>query len=248
MSITTLYKNADKRDELGLKATKTYYGNVDSLYIEDGFNVREELDNDHIGQLTQAYREGKYVPAIVVQPTDKGLKVVDGHHRFIAAQLAGVDKVELKNFGGSEDEAVMFMITSSQGKNLTPVERGKAYQRLIDTGLSQKDVSARLGRSIKDIKNHLTLINASPKIIEAVQNGSLGYAAAVEELHRNGEDGQERIEKQLDEGKKVTRATLAGFTKADYKRTLDILAGMEFYDESFPQELIDLVTKYKEYN
>lgn len=245
-SIATIYKDAEQRDNLGLKATKTYYGNVESMYIEDGFNIREQLDQDHIDSIAEAYRNGKYVPAIVVQPTERGLKIVDGHHRYLAALQAEVDKVELKNFTGDEVDAVAFMVTSSQGRNLTPVERGKAYQRMIDSGMTPKQIAEKLGRSDKDVKNHLTLINSSEKIITAVSEGKLGYAAAVEEIHRNGDEGVSNIESKLDGNVKVTRSTLAGFTKKDHNRVMGILSDMEFYDESWPQELMDLVTKYKE--
>lgn len=247
-SFRKIYQDSDRRSELGLKSTNTYFAAVGSLYIEDGFNVRNELDHDHIREISKSYASGNYVPAIVVEHKAEGLKVIDGHHRYEAAVLAGLESVEVKNFTGDECAAVAFMVTSSQGRNLTPMERANAYLRMKEAGMTVKDISERLARSQKDVKNHLTLLEASPQIQEAVQSGQLGYAAAVEELNRNPEGGQERIEKQLNEaeGKKVTRASLATFTKKDYVRAMDLLAEMEIYDESLPSELVDLISKYKE--
>lgn len=248
LTISNAYKDTELREQYGMKATKTFTVKLSALYIEDEFNVREELDSEHISGIAEAYRNGLPVPPPVVQVTERGLKVIDGHHRYCAALEAKVERLEVKSFDGDEAEAVKLMVVSSQGKNLNPVERAKAYQRLIDQGLSQDAIAKQLGRSKKDVSNHLTLIQASPRIVEAVRTGQLGYAAAVEELNRNPESGEQKIESKLESGEKVTRSSLAGFTTKDYKRAMELLATMEIYDESLPQELRDLIVKYKEAN
>ena len=252
MKSTTLskaYNDKSQRDDLGIKVQKTYFIDMTkgSIYVEDGFNVRD-LDPEHVASIAEAYEAGKYVPAIVVKPTPQGLKVIDGHHRFAAAQQAKVEAVEVKNFVGDESDELAFMITSSQGRNLSPIERAQAYQRLVGRGLTAAEISKRVGRSKSDVTNHLTLMSASPQIIEAVASGQLGYAAAVEEINRNGFEGEEKIKKQLATGEKVTRTTLAGFTKKDHTAMMDILVEFEarFEDCGLPPQFDELLTKYKE--
>lgn len=244
-SLTQAYKN--ERDDIGLKVQKTYFVEMakKSIYVEEGFNVRD-LDQDHVASIAESYDKGIYVPAIVVRPTPQGLKVIDGHHRFAAAMLSKVKALEVKNFTGDESDQLTFMITSSQGRNLSPLERAKAYQRLIGRGLTEVEISVRVGRSRSDVKNHLTLMNASPAIITAVESGQVGYAAAVEEINRNGFEGEAKIEKQIAEGKKVTRTSLKGFTIADHKEVMAIL--VECQDTlDLPGELVELITKFKEH-
>ncbi len=248
-SISKAYNNKDERDELGIKVQKTYFVEMakNSIYIEDGFNVRD-LDADHVASIAEAYEAGKYVPAIVVKPTPQGLKVIDGHHRFAAAVKAKVEAVEVKNFVGDESDELAFMITSSQGRNLSPIERAQAYQRLVGRGLSPVEISKLVGRSKSDVTNHLTLMTASPQIVEAVKSGQLGYAAAVEEINRNGFAGEEKIKKQLATGEKVTRTTLAGFKKSDHNTMMDILVEFEarFSDCDLPETFYTLLNKWKE--
>lgn len=245
-SITQAYKN--ERDEIGLKVQKTYFVDLskNSIYVEEGFNVRD-LDPDHVNSLAVAYEQGKYVPAIVVKPTPQGLKVIDGHHRFAAAKQANVEAIEVKNFVGDEADQVAFMITSSQGRNLNPMERAKAYQRLLGRGLTEAEISERVGRSKSDVKNHLTLMNASENIQKAVESGQVGYAAAVEEINRNGFEGEAKIEKQIAAGKKVTRTSLAGFTGKDHKEVMAILVEYEarLTDCDLPARFHELLTKFK---
>ena len=237
-----------EKEELGLSVQKTYFVKLaaNSMYIEAGFNLRD-IDEDHVTSIAGAYKEGKYVPAIVVKPTAKGLKVVDGHHRWLAANAAKIEAVEVKNFVGDENDEVSFMITSSQGRNLTPIERAKGYQRLIGQGLTKLAIMKLTGRSQTDVKNHLTLLTASPKVLKAVKDGTAGFAAVVEELNRSGFDGEKKIEAAIDKGEKVTRTSLKSWKPASGNKVMEILCEYEarLKDVDLPAELWDLIKLYK---
>ena len=201
-----------------------------------------------MASIASAYSDGKYVPAIVVKPTPDGLKVIDGHHRWFAAKQAKIEAVEVKNFIGDDRDEISFMITSSQGRNLNPIERAAGYLRLIGQGLTQKDIVKRTGRSASDVKNHLTLMTASKKVKDAVQNGTAGFAAVVEELNRGGFESEKKIEEKIDKGEKVTRTSLQKWKPADSTKTMEILCEYEerLKDCDLPPEFWSLLKKYKE--
>ncbi len=72
--------------------------------------------------------------------TEKGVKVIDGHHRYygaIEATKAGADiiRLECKDFVGNEADRIAFMVTRNRGKPLTALERAAAYQRLRNQGV-----------------------------------------------------------------------------------------------------------------
>jgi len=251
MKSTSLRQASSKEKELGIKRGNSYMATLGEncpIYIEEGFNIRE-IDESHVANIQSAYEQGNYVPAIVVKPTPEGLKVTDGHHRWIAAQQACISAIEVKEFTGDDIEQLAFMITSSQGRNLNPLERAQAYQRLSHQGMSEKLIAETVRRSLSDVRSHLTFLNAGPKIIKAVKEGKLGFGATIDELNKHGFDGvkkiEEAVEKAAETGTKVTRATMQGFTKTDYKKVMEILCS-EVDNDFLPAELQHLIKKYSE--
>lgn len=250
-SLNAIY--AKDRPE-GMKVNKTFLIPKGLVYIEEGFNIRE-IDQEHVASFETSYREGIAVPALVVEPTDKGFKVIEGHHRKLAVDnVDEVTHVECKdNTGASEAQTLILMVASSQGKNLQPMERARAYERMLKLGMTEKDIQTKLNRSRKDVSNYLALLSAPPRIVEAIEDGRIGYAAAIEELNRNPEGGEQKIIDALYEaketGKKVTRATLKGdaepkkgLTKAEINRVLELVS--ELPQAKLPEELCVLIDKY----
>lgn len=232
--------------ELGIKVNKTFLVPMEHIYIEPGFNVRD-LDPEHVESIRQGYDAGQPIPPITVKTTPQGFKVIDGHHRYSAAELAGVTRLECKEFLGSDADVVALMITSSQGKNLSPIERGRAYQRLITMGLTTAEIADRVKRSRADVDNHLLLMSAGDTVLQAVATGAVGSSAVVKELRKSGADGLAAVEAAVqvakEKGTKVKPADLNPFTKADYNRVMEILCGMNA--AGLPPELGDLITKYR---
>ena len=136
-TLSQLYKQKDKNGT-GAKVNKAYVVPVSELYVEPGFNVRE-IDQEHVGEFRDAFIAGEYILPLTVQVTEQGIKIIDGHHRYYGAPAATeagypIERVECKDFVGSDADRIAFMVTSSQGKPLTSIERGKAYQRLVNQG------------------------------------------------------------------------------------------------------------------
>ena len=154
---------------------------LSALYVEAGYNVRE-LDQDHVLGFVESYKNKAHVPAIAVRHTETGLKVIEGHHRFDGATQAKVKTVNIELFTGTEQDAVAYMITSSQGRNLEPLERAEAYARLIADGMKKTELSKFLGRSRTDIDRHLTLLTASTRIKNSLAKGEIGFKAVVTTL------------------------------------------------------------------
>jgi len=87
--------------------------------------------------------------------------------------------LECKDFVGSEADKIAFMVTSSQGLALTPLERGAAYHRLQNQGWSPSEIAAKVKRSESDILQHLQLHECTPYIKKLVRDGSMNYAIAI---------------------------------------------------------------------
>jgi hypothetical protein len=132
----------------GIKVNRTFIVPLKELYVEPGLNIRE-IDQDHVAEFRDAFIAGESVPPLDVQVTEKGVKVIDGHHRYfgaIEATKSGADiiRLECKDFVGNEADRIAFMVTRNQGKPLTALERAAAYQRLRNQGGSRMRSRRRL--------------------------------------------------------------------------------------------------------
>lgn len=166
----------------GTTVRKTFLVPLNELYVEPGFNVRD-IDQEHVEEFRQAYLSGEFVPPLAVEVTTLGVKIIDGHHRYHGALLAQKDgaeiRLECKDFVGGEADKVAFMITSSQGRSLTPVERGHAYQRLRNHGMTNEEIARKVKRSASDVSIHLQLIECEAPIIDMVKTGEMGHTTAI---------------------------------------------------------------------
>jgi len=245
---TTLGSSYEKGGkDSGIKVNKTFLVDIGLIYAEQGFNVRE-LDQEHIESLRLAFESGQPIPAVVGKTTPAGFKIIDGHHRFEAAKLAGVARLECKDFHGTDADVVAMMVTSSQGKNLTAVERAKAYQRLKGFGLDAAEIAEKVKRSRADVDSHLLLLTAGDSVITAVQDGQIGASVVVNALRKSGGSAPEKLADAVKQAKesgrrKVSASDLNPFTKSDYVSAMELVCQM---DESvLPAALVELVRKYK---
>jgi ParB family chromosome partitioning protein len=240
-SIGTVYSKQGK--ELDIKVNKTFLVPPEHIFIEEGFNIRE-LDQDHIDSIAAAYSDGLPVPAIVVQTVGNRFKIVDGAHRYTAAVIAGVVRLECKEFNGNAQDQVALMVTSSQGRNLTPLERAKAYTRLKNFGLTADEIALKVNRSRVDIDNHLILLTAPDDVKDAVKRGDMAYSTVVTQLRSKSGKGEEKLSKAVAVAKTTgaKKAVIERFTKKDFIEVLEILAAEP--SDDWPELLADLIAKY----
>lgn len=229
--MTTLSRLYDKKakDDNSIKTQKTYFVTPEAIHIEPGYNVRE-LDAEHIEEFRLAYVAGEFVPALVVMVTANGIRVVDGHHRLMGAMAALAEvphlTLEVKDFKGTETDRVAFMITSSQGRALSPIERARAYLRLSNQGLSPKEIAAKVKRSSVDVDNHLNLLSAPEELIEMVKQGQVAMTTALAMSREHGPEAadiaKEKLREQKAKGKNRLTSTAAS-AKFSAKKSASIV-------------------------
>ncbi len=208
-SLSKLYSNPDTRGNIAVN--KSYMVPPSQIYIEPGFNIRP-LRREHIDQFKSAYLAGDYVPPLVVQVMPDGrLKMIEGNHR-ITAILELIEeghdfrRVACENFTGNLSDQIAYMTKSSQGLNLTAVERGVAYKRLQAFGLTNDEIAVKVGRSVQDVVYHLNVFALPEAVKERIQDNEISPALALE-LERKG--GTESVEKAIATAKEKgkTKAT-----------------------------------------
>lgn len=233
--MSTLAKIYDdkKNTDTNITTRKTYLLGVDELYVENNYNIRE-IDQTHVEEFRDAFIAGEHVPPLAVKVTEKGIKIIDGHHRYYGAKLAqaaGYElRLECKDFVGSEADSVAFMVTSSQGRALLPLERAAAYQRLINQGLEPSEIATKVKRSITDVEQHLQLLTVGEPLIEMVKAGEVAATTAIAMQREHGVKAstvaQEQMQKAKAAGKKkLTKAdAMPQFSAAKARRLLELLS------------------------
>lgn len=173
-----MYSNAETRD--GITTKKTYSVPRAKLRVVPGFNVRD-IDQDHVNALADMYRKGKELPPLVVCVADDGMiDIVDGEHRYWASGLAEMLRVPVLEFEGTEAEKIALAISSSQTRQLTPVQRAMAYLRLHQRGWTDKEIADEVARSEGDVANHLLLAKCGEAVHEAVKAKEVSATAIID--------------------------------------------------------------------
>ncbi|MBP2156899.1 ParB/RepB/Spo0J family partition protein [Erwinia rhapontici] len=236
-SLLSLYKGKEKNGT-EMSAKKTFLVPLAELYVEPGYNVRE-IDQEHVEEFRDAFISGEFVPPLAVQVTDKGIKIIDGHHRYhgaVMATAAGheIARLECKDFSGSEADSIAFMVTSSQGKALAPLERAAAYQRLINQGWTPAEVAKKVKRSAADVDQHLQLLDCSDGLIAMVKSGEVAPTTAVALSRQHGTQAETVAQAQMAKAKaagksKLTKSdAIPQFSARKARRLVELLVDAEF--------------------
>lgn len=236
-SLLSLYKAKEKN---GTETTvkKTFLVPLAELYVEPGYNVRE-IDQEHVTEFRDAFIAGEFVPPLAVQVTEQGIKIIDGHHRYYGAKMASeagheIPRLECKDFSGSEADRIAFMVTSSQGKALSPLERAAAYQRLLNQGWTPAEIAKKVKRSSADVDQHLQLLECGDGLIAMVKAGEVAPTTAVALSREHGPKAEAVAQVQMEKAKaagktKLTRsAAIPQFSAAKARRLAELLVDAEF--------------------
>ena len=140
------------------------------------YQPREEFDEAALSELTESvHRYGVLQPVLLRKLPEGDYELIAGERRLRAAKGAGLEKIPalLKEFGDAEVSEIA-LIENLQREDLSVVEEAKAYQRLTkEFGLTQEELSSRLGRSRSHIANTMRLLKLPEKIQELLMSGVL---------------------------------------------------------------------------
>lgn len=126
---------------------------------------------------------GVLQPLLVTEKPDGGYELVAGERRWRASQMAGLATVPaiIKKME-NQQRLEVGLIENIQRENLTPIEEAFAYQRLMEEfGLTQQQVSEKVGKSRSAIANFVRLLNLPEEVKAALADKriNMGQARAL---------------------------------------------------------------------
>jgi len=149
------------------------------------YQPRKTFNDSSIEELSRSVREhGIIQPLVVTKTGDNKYRLIAGERRFRAAQKAGLATVPvvIKETMADTDVLQVALIENIQREDLNPIEEAYAYHQLHEEfGLTQEEISKRVGKERSTVANFLRLLrlpDAVKKLLAAGQL-SMGHARAI---------------------------------------------------------------------
>lgn len=146
---------------------------------------RLHFDEAKLAELTESVREHGVLQPLVVSPLGDGkYELIAGERRFQAGKRAGLTTVPVvvRAAAGDQEKLELAIIENIQRHDLNPIEEARAYLRLTDEfGLSQEEVSKKMGKSRPSVSNTMRLLTLPVEIQRAIieEKISEGHAKAL---------------------------------------------------------------------
>ena len=136
---------------------------------------RRTFSEPAMEELAESVRQHGILQPILVRPVEGGYEIVAGERRYRAAKMANLTKIPvIIRELAPEEVAEIALIENLQREDLNPIEEARAYRALMKNfGLTQEDLSIKIGRSRSRIANTLRLLELPGKVQEGVVEGAL---------------------------------------------------------------------------
>jgi len=147
---------------------------------ESSTNPRRGFSEERLEELASSIRRHGVLQPILVRPNADGFVLVAGARRLRAAKLAKCPTIPARVLDMDEaaaDEATI--IENLHRENISPLEEGESYQRLLGTGRTIDDLTAQLGKSKAYLYQRISLTRLIPQVQDLLARDILPLSYAL---------------------------------------------------------------------
>ena len=144
--------------------------------VPNPWQPRQDFDEESLSSLASSIKkDGLIQPVAVRGKGSSSYELITGERRWRAAKMAGLATIPAIILDYDDrGMAEMALVENLQRKDLNPIEEGMAYKKLMDTyGLTQDEVSRKVGRSRPYIANIVRLLELPQEIKDFLSAGKL---------------------------------------------------------------------------
>lgn len=172
------------------------------------------LDDDSMAETVESIRQMGIANPLIVRPDPEGgYKIISGHRRHHAAELAGLDTLPVIVRQLDDDAAIIMMVDSNlQRETILPSEKALAYKMKLEaikhqgqrTDLTSDQVGPKLtaaekvaedaGDSQSQVKRYIRLTNLIPELMDMVDEKKIAFNPAVELSYLKPEEQRNFLE------------------------------------------------------
>jgi ParB family transcriptional regulator, chromosome partitioning protein len=152
---------------------------------------RQEFRSEHLQELVESIRERGIIQPLIVRRVDEKYELIAGERRWRAArELRLMEAPAIVRKASDREVLELALIENLQREDLNPIEEAGAYARLHrDFGLTQEEISKRVGKSRASIANAMRLLDLDPDAQTLLKHGriSVGHAKVLLSLKSHEE-------------------------------------------------------------
>ncbi len=142
---------------------------------------RKNFDSDALSELADSIATHGVLQPILVRETGSGrFQIIAGERRWRAAKLAGLTEIPAVVLDRDDLAAAeIALVENVQREDLNPIEEAGAFRSLSEEfGLTQEDLSRRVGKSRSYIANATRLLELPDEVKDLVSEGKLSAGHA----------------------------------------------------------------------
>ena len=224
-------------------------GNIVEVPIEDIYpnatQPRTYFDEKALTDLAQSIKSLGVIQPITLRKDKDKFEIISGERRFRASKLAGLKTIPAYIRLVNDQELLeMALVENIQREDLDAIEVALTYQRLLEEiGLTQENLSQRVGKERSTITNSLRLLRLTPEVQNAIRSAAIsaGHGRAILSLDTE-EEQQQLFEQIIKEGLNVRQAeALASAIKNPKEKKIKAQREISNYHKKVQKNLSDLL-------
>ncbi|REC47271.1 ParB/RepB/Spo0J family partition protein [Chryseobacterium pennipullorum] len=193
-----------------------FVGNIVEVALEDIYpnptQPRTYFDEKALNELAQSIKNLGVIQPVTLRKDGEKFEIISGERRYRATKIAGLTTIPAYIRLVNDQELLeMALVENIQREDLDAIEIALTYQRLLEEiGLTQENLSQRIGKDRSTITNSIRLLRLNPDIQNAIRSGeiSAGHGRAIISLESE-EDQQTLFELIIKEKLNVRQAEQA---------------------------------------
>ena len=202
-------------------------GNMVEVALEDIYpnatQPRTYFDETALNELAQSIKNLGVIQPITLRKDGDKFEIISGERRYRASKIAGLTSIPAYIRLVNDQELLeMALVENIQREDLDAIEVALTYQRLLEEiGLTQENLSSRVGKERSTITNSIRLLRLSPEIQNAIRSGeiSAGHGRAIISVD-DAELQQELFKRIINEGLNVRQAEKAASELKNPKKSI----------------------------
>ncbi len=137
---------------------------------------RKNFDKQSLEELARSIEENGLLQPILVREYGNGrYQIIAGERRFRASKIAGLTEIPAIILDKDDRKvAEIALIENIQREDLNPIEEAMAFRSLAEEyGLTQEELSEKVGKSRSAIANSVRLLDLPAPILDMVASGEI---------------------------------------------------------------------------